>query len=256
MYYQFLQVKQFNIMSVMKNLNISVAIIASLFMFTCCKEDSIKTYNGENYVHFTYMKDRSEQKIEFNFAYDAPLKTECEVYSKISLWGYLLKEDTTIEVLTDPAKTTAIPGKDYIISNDNIFHKGVPEDKFKIIVRRNEKLLNTDYTIRIRLESIGDCIIEPEEYRYSTIHIIDKVSKPSWWKQSIASNLGKYSDIKYRVFIIYMKGKILKDLRKYSGIQFKKEIDSFKKWWKQEWEKGNYKYYTEDGNTPLYETIK
>ena len=53
-----------------------------------------------------------------------------------------------------------------------------------------------------------------------------------------------------------MKGKILKDLRKYSGIQFKKEIDSFKKWWKQEWEKGNYKYYTEDGNTPLYETIK
>ena len=93
------------------------------------------------------------------------------------------------------------------------------------------------------------------EYQYVTIQVTDRISCPVWWSQSSAANLGVYSDMKYRVFIIFMDGEILESLDKYTGIEFVNLIADFKAWWKDQWQQGNYQYYDTDGVTPLYETI-
>ena len=221
-----------------------------------CQEEKLKTYSGENYIHFSYMKDRTPQKVEFNFAVDAPLSLEGEVGVEMSLWGFLLEKDAPITVSTVDTSTTAVRGRDYDFPRNAVFQKGVPKDIFRILVKSNKDLLETDFRITLHLDKVENCSCGPEEYLIATIHVTDKVSEPKWWKQSIASNLGPYYDIKYRLFIIFMGGKIIKNLDEYSGIQFAKIISDFKIWWKEEWGRGNYLYYCEDGKTPMYETIK
>ena len=90
---------------------------------------------------------------------------------------------------------------------------------------------------------------------FGTDSLTDRISCPVWWSQSSAANLGVYSDMKYRVFIIFMDGEILESLDKYTGIEFVNLIADFKAWWKDQWQQGNYQYYDTDGVTPLYETI-
>ena len=46
-------------------------IFCLLFVLTSCSEEQLDVYNGDNYVYFTYMSDKSPQKITFNFATDA-----------------------------------------------------------------------------------------------------------------------------------------------------------------------------------------
>ena len=49
-----------------------------LLVFASCSEEQLEVYHGDNYVYFTYMNDKSPQKITFNFATDAPLLRESE----------------------------------------------------------------------------------------------------------------------------------------------------------------------------------
>ena len=65
-----------------------------------------------------------------------------------------------------------------------------------------------------------NCLVGPAEYQYVTIQVTDRISCPVWWSQSSAANLGVYSDMKYRVFIIFMDGEILESLDKYTGLEF------------------------------------
>ena len=60
-----------------------------LLVFASCSEEQLEVYHGDNYVYFTYMNDKSPQKITFNFATDAPLLREGTVKVKMTLLGYL-----------------------------------------------------------------------------------------------------------------------------------------------------------------------
>ena len=113
----------------------------------------------------------------------------------------------------------------------------------------------SEYTLTLSLDAVENCLVGPAEYQYVTIQVTDRISCPVWWSQSSAANLGVYSDMKYRVFIIFMDGEILESLDKYTGIEFVNLIADFKAWWKDQWQQGNYQYYDTDGVTPLYETI-
>lgn len=233
----------------------TVAYIILIMTGLSCKEESLKTYCGDNYIHFTYMPDRTSQKVEFNFATEAPLSKEGTVKAEMTLWGYLLETDSPVTVSVLKEGTDAIEGTDYKLSESGIFHKNRPKDFYELKVFRNNELLHTDYTIALYINKIENGLAAPEQYRKAIIHVTDKVTEPKWWKQSIASCLGEYSDIKYRIFIIFMKGEILRDLDKFSGIQFANLVCDFKQWWKNEWKNGKYIYYDTDGSTPLYETI-
>ncbi|MSL96585.1 DUF4843 domain-containing protein, partial [Escherichia coli] len=144
---------------------------------------------------------------------------------------------------------------DYAPLTSGIFHKALAEDTYEVTVYRNEALLNTEYTLTLSLDAVENCLVGPAEYQYVTIQVTDRISCPVWWSQSSAANLGVYSDMKYRVFIIFMDVEILESLDKYTGLEFINLIADFKTWWKNQWQQGNYQYYDADGVTPLYETI-
>lgn len=226
-----------------------------LLLFCSCSEEELNVYQGSNYVYFTYMEDKGAQEVEFNFATDAPLVREGKVTVKMTLLGYLLEKDATCSLSVVEDKTTAQAGIDYAPLAPGIFHSGAVEDGYEVTVYRDEELLNTDYTLTLSLDEVEGCLVGPSEYKHVTIKVTDAVSKPVWWEQSAAANLGVYSDRKYRVFIIFMDGEILESLDKYTGIEFANLIADFKAWWKEQWELGNYHYYDADGVTPLYETI-
>ena len=62
---------------------LTYTIFCLLFVLTSCSEEQLDVYNGDNYVYFTYMSDKSPQKITFNFATDAPLLREGTVKVKM-----------------------------------------------------------------------------------------------------------------------------------------------------------------------------
>ena len=173
----------------------------------------------------------------------------------MTLLGYLLEENATCDISAVGEKSTARSGIDYAPLTSGIFHSGLAEDTYEVTVYRNEALLNTEYTLTLSLDAVENCLVGPAEYQYVTIQVTDRISCPVWWSQSSAANLGVYSDMKYRVFIIFMDGEILESLDKYTGIEFVNLIADFKAWWKDQWQQGNYQYYDTDGETPLYETI-
>ena len=92
---------------------LTYTIFCLLFVLTSCSEEQLDVYNGDNYVYFTYMSDKSPQKITFNFATDAPLLREGTVKVKMTLLGYLLEENATCDISAVGEKSTARSGIDY-----------------------------------------------------------------------------------------------------------------------------------------------
>lgn len=229
-------------------------ILPLLLLVFSCKEDTLDVYTGDNYVHFTPIVS-DNPVVEFNFAYDGETtrETEFKVPVEIRLWGYLPEKDFKCKVVVVDEKTTA-PVSSFDISSETVFRKGFHVDTLWVNVKRNEKLLKTNYTIALRLEGADDNhIVGPAKYDTAIINVIDKIHiPPVWW--ATTPELGEYSDIKYRMFNFYL-GKVLQNLDDYTSITFKEEALAFKNWWKEEWEKGNHIYYSSDGVTPLYETI-
>lgn len=219
-----------------------------------CKEDTLDVYNGDNYIHFTPTAGDIPQT-EFNFAYDGKTtrETEYKVPVEIRLWGYLPETDFKCKVSVVADKTSA-PATSYTVHSETVFRAGHHVDTLWVTVKREEKLLKTNFTVTIMIDEAEDGhIIGPAKYNAVTVKVIDKiVGAPSWWATTPA--LGEYTDLKYRVFNYYL-GKVLLNIDNYTSITFKEEALRFKKWWKEEWEKGNHIYYDKDGVTPLYETI-
>lgn len=241
---------------IMKNMHrFAILLFLSVvpaFLFSCSREE-IPVYSGKNYLFFTYGDDRGVQKQDFNFAYDAPLVRSAQAKAHLSLWGMPGENAFEYSAGVVDSLTSGCEGTDFEISEGS-FGAGLAEDVYYFTVKRNEELLKTDFTIRLVLKGSEYAEIEPFEYSVADIHVYDKVEEPSWWKLSIAGRLGPYSDIKYRVFIIYMNGKILENLDDYTGIEFDALIADFRSWWKEKWDDGEFVYYDDSGN-PVYESI-
>lgn len=240
-------------------MNMNIKGISILFAFGAlalagCREDALKTYSGDNYVHF---KPDANDVVtaEYNFATgETTRETEYSLPVDVRIWGFLPETDFTFttEIVADG--TTAAP-EDYELQSQQTFRAGEPEDKFHIVVKRRPELLSTDYRIVVRMVSAdGGHVVAPSAYTTVTITVKDDLSslKPQWWATTQA--LGGYSDIKFRVLNIYL-GHFLKSLNGYTDITFKEEALKFKAWWKRQWDEGNYRYYDSDGTTPLYDSI-
>lgn len=229
-----------------------LSVVLALSVYSC-KEDTLDVYNGDNYVHFTPNADGSVTA-QYNFAVSGTTReTEVEIPIEIRIWGYLPDKDFTCRFRIDSDRTTALQD-DYVEPTEMTFHAGNATGILPVIVRRRNGLLDTDYTIAVVMENADGHTVGPETYRTVTVRVKDDLSgsRPAWWAQTLA--LGDYSDIKYRVFNIYL-GKFLTSISDYTIIEFEAEAKAFRQWWKEQWEDGNYHYYAPDGSTPLYETI-
>ena len=205
----------------------TINILAVLALLACmsCKEDTLEVYHGDNYVHFTPGAD-GNIRAEYNFATSGTTaETEVRVPIEIRLWGYLPESD--FKCMTAVSEW--------------------------VTVRRRQELLATDYTLTVTMTGAEDHVVAPSEYTNATVIVRDRITAaPVWWNTTQA--LGNYSDMKFRVFNIYL-GKYLTSLADYTSITFEEEVARFKQWWIEQWAEGNYQYYAEDGSTPLYETI-
>ena len=226
-------------------------IIPILLLAVSCKEDTLKVYNGDNYIHFTPgINDKVEP--EYNFALDGMTtrETEASIPVEVRLWGYLPLEDFKYNVGVDD-KTTAVES-DYINPGHGVFRAGYHVDTLWVTVKRRQELLSTDYKVVINMKDAEDgFVVAPAKYTQVTVTVKDELpNEPVWW--GTPQDMGDYSPVKYRLLNIYL-GKVLADLDGYTNITFKAEALRFKNWWKENW--ASYTYYDADGTTPLYETI-
>ena len=222
-----------------------------------CKEDTLDSYNGENYVHFTPALN-STPEVEYNFALDgfSTSETEVKVPVEIRLWGYtpeLSSFKCFVSVLKEG--TTALDS-DYTIPEYAEFRQGKDRavDTLWVTVKRRPKLLETDYCLSIKMDGTSDDhVVGPAIYNTVKVHVYDKIqTAPAWWGAHV-SDIGEYSPMKYRMLNIFL-GKVLRNTDEFGGgMAFKAKILEFKQWWKDNWQ--SYEYYAEDGTTPLYDTI-
>lgn len=230
----------------------AIAMIAAALL-SSCREDTLKVYDGDNYVHFT-PDGNDTPTAEYNFAYgETTRETEAEVPVEIRLWGYLPSSDFRCRVSVAEESTTA-SAADYELPEAAVFRAGRPADTLWIKVRRKPELLATSYRLSVKMDGAdGGHVVGPSSYSVVTVRVTDAITAmPAWWNTTQA--LGEYSPMKYRVFNIYL-GKVLQNLDGYTNMEFSQEARDFRAWWAAEWEKGNYRYYAPDGTTPLYETI-
>lgn len=89
---------------------LTYTIFCLLFVLTSCSEEQLDVYNGDNYVYFTYMSDKSPQKITFNFATDA--RAPIRAYNKCI--GSAIP-DTSLQVCHQPAYPKGKPKGEYSI---------------------------------------------------------------------------------------------------------------------------------------------
>lgn len=239
----------------MCNIKLYLIIVLLPFLSIGCKEQGLQTYSGPDYVHFTPSASGANQVVDINFAETQTTREmELKVPVELSVWGFMPEKLTKYMVSCNNEKSTGVANKDYVEFSYGEYRPGLPKDTLWITVKRGVELLKTDFCIRVCLEEMDGYNIGPLAYSYADINVTDKVNKPKWWNQAIASKLGEYYDIKFRLFC-YFEGKYITSLEEYSGVSFGNKIKDFKKWWKDQWEEGNFVYYSTDGVTPLYETI-
>lgn len=218
-----------------------------------CKEDTLDVYHGDNYIHFTPGLDNAPYA-EYNFALDGKTtaETAADVPVEIRIWGYLPETDIRCNVSVKADATTAKPS-DYEVTEQTVFRKGHHVDTLWVKVKRNEKLLNTDFKVSVVMTSADNSyLVGPAIYNTATVRVRDFIEKqPSWW--STTQFLGDYSHLKYRLFNIF-SGRVVLSIDRYSQIEFKQVALDFRQWLMEEWQKGN-KYYADDNTTPLYDTI-
>ena len=214
-------------------------------LLASCSEERLKTYDGQNFMHFSYMADKSAQRVTFNFATQAPLADEADVPVSLSLWGFPFGADAAYRVSADDGR-----------SLQGAFRAGRATDTLYLHVSRDTELLATHYTLHLTLEQADGCVVGPSDYASATVTIVDSLDEPRWWSQSMAARLGAYSPLKHRLLIIFMGGEVLTSIDRYTGIEFQQLITDFKQWWRRQWDEGRYRYYATDNQTPLYETIE
>ncbi len=237
----------------MKRIEYILLAVAAAAVFSC-SEDKLDVYHGDNYIHFSPLDNGNPLSVTYNFALSGnTAQTEADVPLEITLWGYLPEKPFAYSVAVLPDGTTASAG-DFDEPSSGVFRSSLPVDTLFVRVRRNAELLATSYEIKLELTDAEGHVIGPQKYSAASIKVTDSLSEPSWWNLSFANRLGEYSDMKYRVFNIYL-GRVLTSLDGYTAISFSEEISSFKSWWRSRWAEGEYRYFASDGVTPLYDTI-
>ena len=207
-----------------------------------CKEDALKYYSGENYIHFTPgVNDIPE--VTYNFALDGETSAETEVSVpvEIRLWGRY-HETADINIYVDTVRTidwsslagnsrdTLSVSREYLVDLEPaIFYHQQPVCTLWVKVRRKPELLATNHTIQIKLKDPDNWfMVAPAKYSVVNLNVMDDIpSQPVWWETTQA--LGVYSAIKYRLFNIYMN-KVMTDISAYTADGFKEVVVRFKEW--------------------------
>ncbi len=185
-------------------MNKQIILILSV-CFVClaaCKEDTIDTYSGANYVQFSTSYADS-LTIAFLLA---PGKNSIDSSLVITMSGLANQTAMSYKIVVNTQLSTAIEGVHFALPSATAFKQGAYMDTIPVTFYRTDDMRTKEYRLVLQLVSNENFMVGQENYLYKIFRINDKITQPAWWTTTGTLNvkdtyLGVYSDKKYEYFI-------------------------------------------------------
>ncbi|MFT4093527.1 MAG: DUF4843 domain-containing protein [Niabella sp.] len=180
-------------------------IIIFLLLFSSCKKDEIKSYDGSEGISF-YIGQYDADSLSYSFAFSFTPKTRDTVFIKMRVTGAAKDYDRTISVKA-AAGSTAREGVDYILPE-----VALPADSltinYPVIVLNSAEM--TTQTFRLITEvvpnedfeqgAIGQEVGLTYNVKNIKLDITNRIVEPSYWS-SVASVFGTFSQTKFQFMV-------------------------------------------------------
>lgn len=188
----------------MKKYLIYILFLSFLWNVSGCSKDDIKLYNDKDYILFTkYIQDSTS----FSFlAY--PNVEQAEYKLEVKLIGLPSDKDREykISVMKDYTDT---PDGTYILPEKFVMEAGQVVDTCVIVFKKTPELSSVARRLTLCLEETEDFALGQADRLVAIINVSNIIFKPDWWNSTVERTwLGKYSDMKYELFIKINDGKV------------------------------------------------
>lgn len=198
----------------MKKILIISLLFLSLFGFTSCEQEEIKTYSGTNSIYFSpavvpYFTANVTRVLTdstgFSFSFDSP-ETEGRVFKiPIAVQGKASNTDRKVKVSIDPL-STAVNGTHFSIPDNIIIPAGKEVDTIAITVYRTPDMKDKSFLLILNLEENEffntnmktkvTNVLTQKTMSFITFKLTfdDKLSQPKGW---IVLNFGVFTAKKF-----------------------------------------------------------
>jgi hypothetical protein len=187
-------------MKIMKIYAIILTCAVALWL-TGCQEEEIKVYDGENYIQFVKNPDVDSTTVAFLFS---PGATELGSSLIVRMAGVGYPVETPYKIVVDRELSTAIEGTHFKLPEKTAFRPGAMRDTTVVTFYRVPEMKTTSFRLVLRLEANETFTPGQHLYRYQTLVVNDKISRPTWWERDGDIEwyyLGEYSDKKFEYFL-------------------------------------------------------
>lgn len=173
--------------------------IIFLPVFTSCKKDNIDLFGDNRYIYFNTVGGSHE--LRYSFLYSEG-KDVVDVQLPVSYSGKLSDVALGYSVEVDKEKTTAEAGTEYELPAAPEIKGAEYSGKLNLVLKRSPRLASSEQTITLKLVTNANFMAALRDSLVMTVFVTDMISMPDWWDQEVIdAYLGKYSDLKLRLFV-------------------------------------------------------
>lgn len=163
-----------------------------------CDERGFETYGGGNYLSFEKNMEKDSTVISFRYY---PGQDELKIPLKIVLSGSPLAVSATYSLEVLSGETTLDPSN-YKVEESYLFREGRIEDTAWIHLINSDRLQEQPFRLVIAIRGNESLQAGVSELQKAKLIVSDIAARPEWWDATVTkSYLGKYSDVKYQLFI-------------------------------------------------------
>ena len=203
-----------------RKLTLLIAVIGG-FLMTACEEQDIMVFGEERMVYFEkFWRDAiagtetaDSTLITFYFNHPTDMHQQADLIGVLA--GRKVEKDTPFRLRVVDELTTALP-EDYTLEDEYIFRAmPVPDnatsmqDTIHIQFNRTPHLDEVDGGYRLVLEIVPTEEMKVGQYERSRaiIWVSKEPVRPLWWNEEVETYLlGKYSPLKYKLFLENVEG--------------------------------------------------
>lgn len=202
----------------MKNIS-AIGIVLSLIacLFSSCKRDDIRSgFQGDPKLFLRIAEDKNDvhnalfiekDSANYRFSYKPANILADTVNLVVQLMGNVADHDRVFKLEVDPTQSTAQPDE-YIFPIDMVLPAGKFSVSVPVVIRRADRLKDTETYLTFKLVSTSDFQINQEqsstegEWTSCRLFWSDILPRPAWWIAVLsAPSLGKYSRVKHNFML-------------------------------------------------------
>lgn len=192
----------------MKNKLIYFCLFAVMsIVVSSCKKDNLMSFVAQNYlsINLTKTTDQLYPQRSYTFTFEHNDVTEHTLEIPVKIAGRYSDKDRKFSVKVVDTLTTAANGVHYeILSTDQqIIKAGQSEGSLLVKLKRATDLKTS--TLQIVLQIIKNDNFAPGYQPIIKILVSDRLIQPEWWDAIHKGKLGKYSELKCRLWLEFMK---------------------------------------------------